>query len=100
MKAEEAAEDSAVANVPAQRLCNEIQLFDLCDLDSCTFKEGRFCTNCDLLTTFERISDVDEARPEMFGSEVPEEGEDAGCEEFDEDFADDGYGDEAEYEDE
>ena len=45
-----------------QRLCSEIQLFDLCDLDSCSYKAGRFCTNQDLLARFERISD-DDRRP-------------------------------------
>jgi hypothetical protein len=43
-----------------KRLCGEIQLFDLCDLDQCNHKDGRFCTHSDLLTRFERIADEDD----------------------------------------
>lgn len=42
------------------RLCNEIQLFDLCDLESCSFKNGRFCTNKELLARFETIKEEDD----------------------------------------
>ena len=42
------------------RLCSEIQLFDLCDLDACRFKKGRFCTNVDLKEQFEKISEEDD----------------------------------------
>lgn len=44
-----------------QRLCSEIQLFDLCDRDDCQFKKGRFCTNEDILARFEAISDDEDA---------------------------------------
>lgn len=43
-------------NIP-QRLCSEIQLFDLCDLDACTHKSGRFCTDPTLLVRFEKIAE-------------------------------------------
>jgi hypothetical protein len=43
-----------------QRLCNEIQLFELCDLNWCGFKDGRFCTQPELLARFEHIADEDE----------------------------------------
>lgn len=46
-----------------QRLCNEIQLFDLCELDRCDFKDGRFCTDPRLLAKFEAIADVEDERP-------------------------------------
>ena len=88
------AEDNLVVKSPAQRLCNEIQLFDLCDLERCTFKADRFCTNNDLLKSFELIADAEMVPTEVFSSEELEEGDD-----FDEDFEDDGYGEEAEYED-
>jgi hypothetical protein len=45
---------------PEQRLCSEIQLFDLCDLDSCRFKSNRYCTNDELLARFEAISEEDD----------------------------------------
>jgi hypothetical protein len=50
-------------NLP-QRLCSEIQLFDLCNLDSCHHKSGRFCTNTVLLGSFEKIAEEDIRVPE------------------------------------
>jgi len=44
---------------PIRRLCSEIQLFDLCELDRCKFKSANFCTNEDLLIRFEKIADED-----------------------------------------
>lgn len=46
---------------PVPRLCSEIQLFDLCELDDCRFKQGRFCTDPNLLRRFEAIAEVDAA---------------------------------------
>lgn len=54
---------------PPPRLCSEIQLFDLCDLDSCRSKSGRFCTNQDLLVRFEKIADSEERARERFVSD-------------------------------
>lgn len=51
-----------------QRLCSEIQLFDLCDLDTCRFRDGRFCTDATLVAKFEAIADEEEKRPEMSSS--------------------------------
>jgi hypothetical protein len=86
-----------------RRLCNEIQLFDLCDLERCRHKEGLFCTDQELVGRFESIADVED-RP--VGGRVSdetdedEEGFDDGYEEdFDErleddnDYADDGHED-------
>ncbi|MBI2354983.1 MAG: hypothetical protein HYV06_08135 [Deltaproteobacteria bacterium] len=76
---------------PARRLCGEIKLFDLCDLDGCGDREGRFCGNQDLLARFEQISD-EERTPERYLDEEPDEDDDdeAG---YGDEF-DDGYGDE------
>jgi len=57
-----------------QRLCSEIQLFDLCDLDYCKSKQGRFCTNPEALQRFEAIK---EEEPEQYLSDELEEGEDS-----------------------
>lgn len=57
--------DQEIDELP-QRLCNEIQLFDLCELESCRYKSGRFCTNQDLLARFEKISEKDIKTPERF----------------------------------
>lgn len=43
-----------------QRLCSEIQLFDLCELEQCNFKEGRFCTDPELLAQFEAEDEPEE----------------------------------------
>jgi len=62
----------------AQRLCSEIQLFDLCDLDSCRFKRSRFCTNEELISKFESIKDDDDRNTLLYEEDEGEE--DAGSE--------------------
>ena len=42
-----------------KRLCSEIQLFDLCSKDTCNCKNGRYCTDDELLAKFESISEED-----------------------------------------
>jgi hypothetical protein len=75
---------------PVQRLCNESQLFDLCDLERCGHKKDRYCTNGELLTRFERISEKDDTRlvSDSSLSEGLEDGE-----ETDDDVYGDGSGD-------
>lgn len=46
-----------------QRLCGEIKLFDLCDLNRCRYRDGRYCTDPDLLARFESIADEDDSGP-------------------------------------
>jgi len=58
---------------PVPRLCSEIQLFDLCDLERCNHKDGRFCTNGELLARFDRISEKDDTHTYL--TEEPEDGE-------------------------
>lgn len=53
-------------DIPRQRLCSEIQLFDLCDLVSCGYKSGRFCSNLELVSEFEKISDDDPRPPQRY----------------------------------
>ncbi|QXE91751.1 hypothetical protein [Geomonas subterranea] len=72
-----------------KRLCSEIQLFDLCDLDTCTCKEGRFCTNPVILSRFEAIKEEDD-RPQYLADEFDEEDENA--DDLDE-YGDDDYED-------
>jgi len=82
---------------PVQRLCNEIQLFDLCELEKCGHKQGLYCTSPELLSRFEAIAEEDE-RPAASGS-VCEEDEDALASDDDEygdtydadQFGDEGY---------
>jgi hypothetical protein len=56
-----------------RRLCSEIQLFDLCDRETCGSREGRFCTDQDLLDRFERISEDDRRPVERYPAEEPDE---------------------------
>jgi hypothetical protein len=92
--------EMVAAKVPAQRLCNEIQLFDLCDLETCSFKVGKFCTNAERLAEFEQISDAEVVRQEVFDADELEEGDDACEEEYDDVYEDDEFRDEREYDEE
>jgi hypothetical protein len=79
---------------PEQRLCSEIQLFDLCDLEQCSHKQGRYCTNGELLTRFERISEKDDTSSYLFeGSEDGEEADDDAFGDGLDDLDDDDQGD-------
>ena len=73
----ESEEDQKIVEKPAQRLCSEIQLFDLCDLEVCIYKEGRFCRKEELLSRFEHIADEDVCQPVRRLSHVSMEDEDA-----------------------
>ena len=53
-------DSQAEAVGPVSRLCNEIKLFDLCELELCSFKSGNFCTNSQLINSFEKIAEIDE----------------------------------------
>ena len=78
-----------------RRLCSEIQLFDLCDLDTCSCKEGRYCTNKEVLDRFEAIKEEDERSPEQYLTEDPDEAEGAeGSDDEDDEFGDGEYDDE------
>jgi hypothetical protein len=66
-----------------QRLCSEIQLFDLCSLSTCRFKSGRFCSNPDLLERFEKINDAELRLPQQYQDEELDEDEDSDRDDFD-----------------
>lgn len=67
------AQDESIS--AAQRLCSEIQLFDLCELDACSFKRNRFCTNQELLEKFESIKEEDDRQAILYEEESDDEGE-------------------------
>jgi hypothetical protein len=83
-----------------QRLCSEIQLFDLCTDGTCSKKKGRYCTDEDLLNKFEAISNEEDFSSEQYLDEEPEDegdneedavfgneyGEDGDEDEFEDDF--------------
>lgn len=58
-----------------QRLCSEIQLFELCDLDSCNKKSGRYCTDVTLIERFEIIEEDEHRVPERYISEELDDAE-------------------------
>jgi hypothetical protein len=73
---------------PARRLCSEIQLFDLCELEVCPHKDGRFCTEPGLLARFEAIKEEDERSPQQYLAEEldEEDGEVDDEESYDDDY--------------
>ncbi len=60
-----------------QRLCSEIQLFDLCDLDACRYKNARFCSNPGLLARFEKIAEEELRTPERYVSDETDDDDEA-----------------------
>ena len=62
-------------NTPPQRLCSEIKLFDLCDLDRCRYKTGRYCSNDELVSRFEKISEDEISPPQRYIDEELDEGD-------------------------
>lgn len=83
-------------NKKPQRLCSEIQLFDLCELDVCGHKDGRYCTKGDLIARFEAIADEEERSPEQFLAEELDDVEGADDLGYDEAYGVDEYGEEDE----
>ena len=81
---------------PPRRLCNEIQLFDLCSRDVCDHKDGRYCTKGDILTRFEAIREEEERSPEQYLADELEDVEGAEDLGYDEAFGVDEYGEEEE----
>lgn len=56
-----------------RRLCSEIRLFDLCELEDCGHKDGRFCDHAEIVERFEAIKEEDERAPEQYLSEELDE---------------------------
>jgi hypothetical protein len=85
-------EENVAEKPPVQRLCSEIQLFDLCELERCDYKVDRFCTSGELLERFEHVSEKDETRPlavDSYPSEGQEDGDDLDEDIYGEDDAQD-----------
>lgn len=82
-----------------RRLCSEIQLFDLCGKEKCAEREGRFCTDENMLNRFEAISQEEDFPPDQYledeQADVGEEEE--GYSDFGDGFEDDGDEESEEY---
>jgi hypothetical protein len=87
-------EEIVTPKQPSKRLCNEIQLFDLCAKDVCNHKDGRYCTKGEILAKFESISEDEDRSPEQYLAEELEDAEGAGDFGYDEAFGVDEYGEE------
>jgi hypothetical protein len=68
-----------------RRLCSEIQLFDLCNLASCKFRDGRYCGDENIIAKFETISDEENDFADQFMIDELDDLEDADDAEYDED---------------
>ncbi len=68
---------------PADRLCSEIQLFDLCDLDTCRHRRERYCTNEALLAKFEAIREEDDRSALVYDEDELEDEDDMEYDDFD-----------------
>lgn len=79
-----------------QRLCSEIQLFDLCDRDVCAHKDGRYCTKGDILAKFEAIREEDDRSPDQFLADELDDVEGADDLGYDEAYGVDEFGEEDE----
>lgn len=86
--------DEAPQELP-RRLCSEIQLFDLCELEKCHFKDGRFCTDPEMLARFEAAAEPEDRPAWQLGKdEDQDEDELFASEEFEDDDESDGFDDE------
>jgi hypothetical protein len=72
-----------------KRLCSEIQLFDLCSKEDCRDKDGRYCSNSEMLARFEAISEDDAGIQDQFIAEEDEYDEESDDLAYEEDGFDD-----------
>jgi hypothetical protein len=73
-----------------QRLCSEIQLFDLCSKETCSKKKGRYCTDETLIDKFEAISIEEDFSSDQFLDNEPEDdGDDSEYSGSEENYGDD-----------
>lgn len=72
-----------------RRLCSEIQLFDLCELEKCHFKDDRFCTDPEMLARFEAAAEPEDRPKWHLGGAEEQEDDELYPEEVEED--DEGY---------
>jgi hypothetical protein len=77
-------EEHAQPGTPVDRLCSEIQLFDLCDLDKCSYRKDRFCTNELLLGKFEAIREEDDRQTLLYDEDDLEGDDESDFDYFDE----------------
>ena len=85
---EELIDKTEVPQELPRRLCNEIQLFDLCELEKCHFKDDRFCTDPEMLARFEAAADPEDRPKWHLGKDDDQDEDDLfDSEEFEDDDA-------------
>ena len=83
--------ESPVESLP-KRLCSEIQLFDLCELERCRFRDERFCTDPEMIARFEAVAEPVERPVDSSHEEDDDIFEEHDCDdEFDDDEGNDRY---------
>lgn len=82
--AEFSEKQAEIKEIP-RRLCSEIQLFDLCELQKCHFKDDRFCTDPEMLARFEAAAEPEERPKWHLGGTEEQEDDELYPEETDED---------------
>lgn len=82
--AEFSEKQAEIKEIP-RRLCSEIQLFDLCELQKCHFKDDRFCTDPEMLARFEAAAEPEERPKWHLGGAEEQEDDELYPEETDED---------------
>ena len=70
---------------PQLRLCSEIKLFDLCELEKCRFKSDRFCTDPEMLARFEAVAEPEAPSVKQFDDDDEDEEIGSPVEELEED---------------
>lgn len=79
-------EEQEQPGTAVDRLCSEIQLFDLCDLDRCGYKKDRFCSNQLLLDKFEAIREEDDRQMLLYDDDDLEDDNESDFDEFDKEY--------------
>jgi hypothetical protein len=74
-----------VEETKPRRLCSEIQLFDLCSLENCKCRDGRYCGDESIIAKFETISEDEMDYSDQFLIDELEDLEDSDDAEYDED---------------
>jgi len=85
---EELLENQTEVKELPRRLCSEIQLFDLCELEKCHFKDDRFCTDPEMLARFEAAAEPEDRPVWHLGNDDDQDEDDLfNSEEFEDDDA-------------
>lgn len=66
--------NAAPAELP-RRLCSEIKLFDLCELERCRYRDGRYCNDPEMIARFEAAAEPEDRPVWPLGQDEREDDE-------------------------